>query len=49
MVDVLRIWQLETHHKDLFNRLLIAQTQTHSLPVLTADSQFSLYDITVIW
>ncbi len=49
MVDVLKIWQLETHHKDPFDRLLIAQSQTHSLPILTADSKFSLYDVTVIW
>ncbi len=48
MVDVLRIWQLETQHKDPFDRLLIAQSQRHNLPVLTADSKFSLYDITVI-
>ena len=49
IVDVLRIWQLETHHKDPFDRLLIAQSQRHNLPILTADSKFSLYNVTVIW
>ena len=25
------------------------QNQTHNLPILTADSKFSLYNVTVIW
>lgn len=48
MKDVLQIWQLETHHNAPFDRLLIAQSQTHNLFVLTADSKFFLYDVTVI-
>lgn len=49
MKDVPQIWQLETHHNDPFDRLLIAQAQVRNLPIITADSKFSLYDVTVIW
>ncbi|CAN5737632.1 type II toxin-antitoxin system VapC family toxin [soil metagenome] len=46
------ILQLETlpqHHGDPFDRLLIAQAVTESLPVLTGDRAFAKYDVKVIW
>ncbi|NET57101.1 MAG: type II toxin-antitoxin system VapC family toxin [Symploca sp. SIO2E6] len=49
MKDVLQIWHLETHHNDPFDRLLIAQAIVKKLPIITADSKFSLYDVTIIW
>lgn len=49
MEDVLQIWQLPSHHNDPFDRLLIAQSRVKKLPILTADSKFSLYDVSVIW
>lgn len=49
MEDVLQIWQLPQHHNDPFDRLLIAQSQTKNLPILTADTKFPLYNINVIW
>ena len=49
MEDVLQIWQLPSHHNDPFDRLLIAQSRVKKLPILTADSKFSLYDVNVIW
>ncbi len=47
--DVLQIWYLESHHNDPFDRLLIAQSQIKNLPIITADTKFSLYNINVIW
>jgi PIN domain nuclease of toxin-antitoxin system len=47
--DVLQIGQLESHHNDPFDRLLIAQSQIHNLPIITADTQFSPYDVNIIW
>ena len=47
--DVLQTWKLEMHHKDPFDRLLIAQSQTNNLPIITADTKFALYDTNVIW
>jgi PIN domain nuclease of toxin-antitoxin system len=49
MKHVLQIWKLNNYHNDPFDRLLIAQSQVERLPIITADSKFSLYDITVIW
>ena len=49
MKDVLEISNLENHHKDPFDRLLIAQGRTHNLPILTIDEKFDLYDVDVIW
>lgn len=40
---------LPLHHRDPFDRLLIAQAQIENLPILTADDQFLRYDIEVIW
>ena len=40
--------RLPLHHRDPFDRLLIAQAQIEKLPILTADSQFKSYDVEVI-
>ena len=36
-------------HKDPFDRMLIAQAITESLPILTNDEKFSLYPAKIIW
>jgi len=45
----LRVAALPPHHRDPFDRLLIAQCHAEHLPLLTADRQFEPYDINVIW
>ena len=40
---------LPMHHRDPFDRLLIAQAASESMSILTADQHFSSYDIPVIW
>lgn len=45
----LRTGELPPHHRDPFDRLLVAQAQIERLPVLTADAQFEAYDVEVIW
>jgi PIN domain nuclease of toxin-antitoxin system len=40
---------LPHHHRDPFDRLLIAQAQVERLPVVTADPSFADYDVTVVW
>ena len=47
--DVLQIRNLNNHHNDPFDRLLIAQSQIRNLPIITADSKFHLYDVNIIW
>ena len=44
-----RVRKLPHHHGDPFDRVLIAQAQTDSLPIVTADPAFANYDVTVIW
>jgi PIN domain nuclease of toxin-antitoxin system len=45
----LHIYHLPTHHKDPFDRILIAQSQVENLPLLTLDPQIIKYGINVIW
>jgi PIN domain nuclease of toxin-antitoxin system len=40
---------LPMHHRDPFDRLLIAQAASDYLPTLTRDPQFALYPVTIIW
>jgi PIN domain nuclease of toxin-antitoxin system len=44
----LRVASLPPHHRDPFDRLLVAQAQLEDLPILTADPIFDRYDVTVI-
>lgn len=41
--------QLPLHHRDPFDRLLIAQAQAEHLPIVTGDPVFPAYDVRVIW
>ncbi|MGX6447732.1 type II toxin-antitoxin system VapC family toxin [Patulibacter sp. S7RM1-6] len=40
---------LPFHHRDPFDRLLIAQAQDLDVPVVTADAAFAAYDVVVDW
>jgi PIN domain nuclease of toxin-antitoxin system len=45
-------WQvrrLPNHHRDPFDRLLIAQAQVERLPIFTADPLFDAYDVPTVW
>lgn len=44
----LRVASLPAHHRDPFDRLLIAQAQLEGLVVMTSDAHFSAYEIEVI-
>jgi PIN domain nuclease of toxin-antitoxin system len=46
---VLRVEELPLHHRDPFDRILIAQSIEEKLPVITADPIFGRYPIQVIW
>lgn len=41
--------RLPHHHRDPFDRLLIAQAQIERLPIVTADTAFDAYDVAVVW
>jgi PIN domain nuclease of toxin-antitoxin system len=40
---------LPDHHRDPFDRLLIAQAQTEHMVLLSKDTKFSAYDVQTIW
>lgn len=44
----LRAGVLPPHHRDSFDRLLVAQAQIEKLPILSSDTQISQYDVEVI-
>ena len=37
------------HHKDPFDRLIIAQTMVENAPVVSVDSNFDAYGVTRLW
>ena len=41
--------QLPFHHKDPFDRLLIAQAVTETLPLVSADPALAAYPAQIIW
>lgn len=45
----LRAGALPRHHGDLFDRLLVAQSQVEDVPIITADPLLNLYDVETIW
>jgi PIN domain nuclease of toxin-antitoxin system len=48
VAHALRTVELPDHHRDPFDRLLVAQAQLLDLPIVTADDQIAAYDVTVI-
>ncbi len=45
----LHVASLPLHHRDPFDRLLVAQAQLDGLQVVTSDRAFSHYEVTVHW
>ncbi len=44
----LAVAQLPTHHRDPFDRLLIAQAMTEGLTLVTADANFAAYGVPIV-
>jgi PIN domain nuclease of toxin-antitoxin system len=43
------ITQLPLHHRDPFDRMLIAQAMVESMPIISADTIFDAYPIKRLW
>lgn len=41
--------RLPLHHKDPFDRILVAQSRIEDLPLITADRLFGQYDVKTVW
>jgi PIN domain nuclease of toxin-antitoxin system len=46
---VLALGHLPAHHKDPFDRMLIAQAKTEDMLISSADPAFAHYDVKVVW
>ncbi len=46
---LLALERLPMHHRDPFDRMLIAQSMEEDRPIITADPRFKQYPIRVIW
>lgn len=44
----LRVADLPVHHRDPFDRLLVAQAQLEDLPILTADPRLEAYEVAIL-
>lgn len=45
----LKVQDLPFHHRDPFDRLLIAQVLSEGIPIITPDSWFDTYGVTRLW
>lgn len=49
LAHVLASDTLPNHHRDPFDRMLVAQAQVERLPIATRDSQIRKYDVEKVW
>ena len=47
--DTLTVSTLPFHHRDPFDRIIIAQALNSGINIITKDENFSLYGVNVIW
>ncbi|MFN2431824.1 MAG: type II toxin-antitoxin system VapC family toxin [Gemmatimonadota bacterium] len=45
----LAVADLPHHHRDPFDRILIAQARVEGLPILTSDRHLAAYDVEILW
>jgi PIN domain nuclease of toxin-antitoxin system len=45
----LRVYSLPEHHRDPFDRMLVAQSQLENLVIMTGDPWIAAYDVQVVW
>ncbi|MBF0491906.1 MAG: type II toxin-antitoxin system VapC family toxin [Deltaproteobacteria bacterium] len=45
----LTILDLPLHHRDPFDRLLIAQSKSENIPLISSDGIFKEYDVECVW
>lgn len=45
----LAVFELPLHHRDPFDRLLIAQAREDGLTIVTRDPAFAAYEVEIVW
>ncbi len=49
MTHALQIQDLPSHHRDPFDRMLVAQSLVENMPLITCDKCIAAYDAPIIW
>ena len=49
IAHALHIQSLPEHHKDPFDRMLVAQAQVERMPIITNDRLLAEYDVKILW
>lgn len=47
--SLIRLTNLPFHHRDPFDRLIIAQSLGEGLPIISVDTEFDAYDVNREW
>jgi PIN domain nuclease of toxin-antitoxin system len=48
-LHTLAVAELQNHHKDPFDRMLIAQARSEGMVLMTADAAFRKYSVEILW
>ena len=49
MYHALEVHALPAHHRDPFDRLLIAQSRSEAAPLISGDRALAAYDVEIVW
>ena len=49
MSHALHVHALPHHHRDPFDRMLVAQARLEKLPILSSDRRIAKYEVEVLW
>ena len=49
LIHALHVYNLPDHHKDPFDRMLVAQAHIERIPIITNDRLFADYDVKILW
>ena len=49
LVHALHVYNLPDHHRDPFDRILVAQARIEKIHIITNDNIFADYDVKILW
>ncbi len=47
--DIMRLGSLPLHHRDPFDRMILAQTLNGGFHLVACDSEFAAYEVPLLW
>ncbi len=49
LIHALHVYNLPDHHRDPFDRMIVAQARIEKMPVITNDPLIADFDVRIIW